>query len=109
MSTRLVRIVALSMAVLPAGSVLAQPAAPPVKLKSRQFVPPAIGPGERQHAESRRAGREHLLVQFARPITRDDLNALRRHGATPLRYVPANTVAIAWRRAVAELQSEGPR
>ncbi len=72
----------------------------PVRLRSRTFVP-AANVHQAGSAGSTRASRlasndepKHFLIQFAGPITAEDLSALRAAGASPLRYVPDNTVAV---------------
>ena len=71
----------------------------PVRLRSRTFVPPA-NVHQAGSAASSRASRssndepKHFLIQFAGAITAEDLSALRAAGASPLRYVPDNTVAV---------------
>lgn len=74
-----------------------------VRLKARRFVPPANvherGPAgdtltRRSLSGTPGADRTHFLIQFAGPVTRADLAALRAAGAVPLRYVPDNTVAV---------------
>jgi hypothetical protein len=73
----------------------------PVRLRARQFVPPAnVGAGQPagdamiRRGMTAAAGRAHFLIQFAGPVTPADLTALRAAGALPLRYVPDNTVAV---------------
>ena len=75
----------------------------PVRLRARQFVPPANVGGTQPAADARtRRGISnaaavegtHFLIQFTGPVTPADLTALRAAGALPLRYVPDNTVAV---------------
>lgn len=79
--------------------VAAAQSTPPLRLKARTFVPSAnvhagAALARRGARMSRAAARRHLLIQFAGPITRDDLAALEAAGAVPLRYVPDNALAI---------------
>ncbi len=74
----------------------AQPGSP-VRLRARTFVPPAnVAPGARLMAggETDSTSRRHILIQFSAPVDAGTLSRLRRAGATPLRYVPENTVAV---------------
>jgi hypothetical protein len=85
---------------LAASSIAAGQTPAPVRLKSRTFVPAAnvhaAGGARMPGLWTRRPGaRTHLLIQFAGAITAADLSALRMAGASPLRYVPENTVAVA--------------
>jgi hypothetical protein len=74
----------------------------PVRLRARQFVPPAnVGASQPAGDATMRRGmatagveRTHFLIQFTGPVTPADLNALRAAGASPLRYVPDNTIAV---------------
>lgn len=95
----------LAAVVLASSSVaLSAQTVPPIRLKARTFVPPANvrpptarrPPAGTASASARLTGAAptHLLVQFDGPVTAGDLAALRDRGATPLRYVPENTVAV---------------
>jgi regulation of enolase protein 1 (concanavalin A-like superfamily) len=86
-----------------AAAAVAQPA-PVLRMKSGAFVPPAnVRAAEARQqrqarAEARRAAdphaRQHIIVQFAGPLTAGDFDELRRAGATPLRYVPDHALAV---------------
>jgi hypothetical protein len=95
---------------LAASSIAGAQTPAPIRLKSRTFVPAANVHAASGAGSSRTAGArartpggdavgeeapKHLLIQFAGAITAADLAALRMAGASPLRYVPENTVAVA--------------
>ncbi|HET7618847.1 MAG TPA: matrixin family metalloprotease, partial [Vicinamibacterales bacterium] len=88
-----------TMVVLLAAVALAETAAaqPPLRLKSRTFVPVRNVAGGRALAAPRirpSSARRHLLIQFESRVTPAMLAALRAAGAMPLRAVPEHAVAV---------------
>jgi regulation of enolase protein 1 (concanavalin A-like superfamily) len=71
---------------------------PSIRLRARTFVPE---PNVQKHAAPsfrvmvQQARPLHYLIQFDEPVTEATLDALRAAGATPLRVVPDNALAIA--------------
>ncbi len=86
-------LVVLSIWLSGAATVTAQA---PLRLKGRTFIPPANVHAGVDFARPRSvaATPQHVLIQFAGPITPDDRAAVEAAGATVLRYVPENALAV---------------
>jgi hypothetical protein len=83
----------VTIMMMPAATAQAQA---PVRLRARTFVPAAnVGlTGFSRMATRMDAPRRHVLVQFSTRISEAHLDAVRRLGAVPLRYVPENTLSL---------------
>lgn len=88
------RIVAITMlATLGTAAVSAQPA---LQLKARSSAKNTGRSAAAQQAAPKRlsATRRHMVIQFANPLTAEDVNGLTQQGATILQYVPDQALLV---------------
>ena len=90
------KLASLFAGLLMAGLAVAQPGSTPAGLHlkglNRDLAAPSAATEVR--SKTRTLGRSHMLVQFAEYPSDDQLNELRKLGATVLSYVPDNAFSI---------------